>query len=195
MSISSVSKNKTPRHFYFVRSDGQEHPTANRRLQISSSPHPLPPTPTVIPGEQTVNGPSFSSSPEPTRRKGPGKPSPATPGRDGGAGIGMRRERRWLPRPARCARRAGLGNGPRRRGRRLRRLLLALPVQLREAVLCDPPPGWMDSSLSTGFGRFLGDGFCRNCFLFRWLHGERSWCCFCGLYFCVECFISSKLLG
>jgi hypothetical protein len=77
----------------------------------------------------------------------------------------MRRGRCRLPRPPRRERRGRLGNGPRQRGRRLRRLLLALPVQLREAVLGDPPPGWMDSFPSTGFARFPGDGFCRNCFL------------------------------
>ena len=60
----------------------------------------------------------------------------------------MLRERR-LPRPPRRARRAGPGSGPSRRGRGLRRLLLALPVHLRQAVLGDPPPGWMDSSLFT----------------------------------------------
>uniref|UniRef100_A0A0A9BIH0 Uncharacterized protein n=1 Tax=Arundo donax TaxID=35708 RepID=A0A0A9BIH0_ARUDO len=56
----------------------------------------------------------------------------------------MRRERR-LPRSPRRARRDEFGNGPRGWGRRprrrrLRRLLLALPLQLREAVLCNPPP-------------------------------------------------------
>jgi hypothetical protein len=59
----------------------------------------------------------------------------------GDVGAGMRRERR-LSRAPRRARRDELGNGPRRRGR-IRRLFLALPLQLRETVLGDPSPGWI----------------------------------------------------
>ena len=63
-------------------------------------------------------------------------------------------------------------------------MLLALPVQLREAVLGDPPPGWVDSSLSPrGSGDFLAMASA-GIVLFSdgYMEGGIA-CCFCGLFF------------